>query len=91
MLILPVIKPKGKGKAKTNDAHCLAIHGDANQTMDDGIEPPYDQRVGIDDWEEQAGVQLGEGDVDHVAKMVTWCYVKWDDLQYDQCKPTLTA
>jgi hypothetical protein len=90
MLLPPVAKPKGKGKssARTDSSTSvdLSIHGDATDTMDDGIEPSADQRVSIDDWEERASIALDESDVNHVAKMVTWCYVKWDDLQYDQCK-----
>lgn len=88
MLLPPVTRPKGKGrKAYTRDSSAdLSIHGDATETMIDGIEPPPEHRVNIDQWEELAGNKLGEDDVDQVAKLVTWCYAKWDDLQYDQCK-----
>jgi hypothetical protein len=52
----------------------------------DGIEPRSDEQMNIDDWEEETGRELNENDADEVAKLVTWYYVKWDDLQYDQCK-----
>jgi hypothetical protein len=61
-------------------------YGDATGTMVDGIEPSADDQMNIDDWEEATGRELNEDDVDEVAKLITWYYVKWDDLQYDQCQ-----
>ncbi|KAL7423006.1 hypothetical protein Q5752_002304 [Cryptotrichosporon argae] len=51
---------------------------------EDGVEPPIDQQMNIDDWERQSGRKLDEDDADEIAGLVAWCYVKWDDLQYDQ-------
>ncbi|WWC96240.1 hypothetical protein V866_003107 [Kwoniella sp. B9012] len=50
----------------------------------DGQKPPAEMQIDIDTWEEKAGRELDEDDVDEVAGLVTWCFVKWDDLQYDQ-------
>ena len=61
---------------------------EAKKGFKDGIEPPADSQVDIDDWEEETGRHLTPDDVDQVARLVTWCYVKWDDLQYEQCEPS---
>jgi hypothetical protein len=50
----------------------------------DGIQPPASAAVWIDDWEEMAGRQLTRDDLDDIAPLVTWSFVKWRDLQYDQ-------
>ncbi|WVQ83032.1 hypothetical protein IAT38_005170 [Cryptococcus sp. DSM 104549] len=52
--------------------------------LKDGIQPPEHMRVELDEWERLAKRQLEEEDVDEVAGLVSWCLVKWDDLQYDQ-------
>jgi len=67
----------------------------------DGLEPSDKDRVPIDDWEIRTGRTLTDEDIEEVAGLVSWCYVssthfrrcigadgkvKWDDLQYDQCK-----
>ncbi|WVQ96611.1 hypothetical protein IAU59_003716 [Kwoniella sp. CBS 9459] len=52
--------------------------------LKDGAQPPKDMMVDIDEWEERTGRELDESDVDEIAGLVTWCFVKWDDLQYDQ-------
>jgi hypothetical protein len=54
--------------------------------LPDGLEPEPEDRIEIDEWEEQTGRELFEEDAESVAKYVTWCFVKWDDLQYDQCE-----
>jgi hypothetical protein len=90
MLLPPPSKAKARGKGPKNVSRStstdLAESGDATTDMIDGIEPPREQQVGIDDWELATGRNLDENDVDEVAKLVTWYYVKWDDLQYDQCQ-----
>jgi hypothetical protein len=68
--------------------------------------PPDADRVDIDEWERKTGRILTEEDTDEVARMATWCFVrpdskqsrhvahgqvKWDDLQYDQCKSPQTT
>ncbi|WWD18597.1 hypothetical protein CI109_103050 [Kwoniella shandongensis] len=52
--------------------------------LKEGIQPPQDMRVEIDEWERRTGRELQEGDVDELAGLVSWCFVKWDDLQYEQ-------
>ncbi|WRT67913.1 uncharacterized protein IL334_004887 [Kwoniella shivajii] len=52
--------------------------------LKDGQEPPRDMQMDIDLWEEKTNRDLDEDDIDEVAGLVTWCFVKWDDLQYDQ-------
>ncbi|EIW67468.1 hypothetical protein TREMEDRAFT_40234, partial [Tremella mesenterica DSM 1558] len=52
----------------------------------DGIQPPPEEMIPIEEWEVKAGRKLGPGDVEDVAPWVTWAFVKWDDLQYDQCE-----
>jgi hypothetical protein len=90
MLLPPPSKAKARGKGRKNVSRSastdLAESGDATIDMIDGIEPAREQQVGIDDWELATGRNLDENDVDEVAKLVTWYYVKWDDLQYDQCQ-----
>ncbi|GMK53689.1 hypothetical protein CspeluHIS016_0102750 [Cutaneotrichosporon spelunceum] len=49
-----------------------------------GIQPPANAAVWIDDWEELAGRRLTRDDLDEIAPLVTWIFVKWCDLQYDQ-------
>ncbi len=41
----------------------------------DGLEPPWEERIEIDEWERRAGRILTEGDTDEIASMVTWCFV----------------
>ena len=86
MLLPPTPKAKGKGRKNNSRSASTEASGDAAIDMIDGIEPPRDQQVGIDDWEREAGRKLDEDDVEEVAKLVTWYFVKWDDLQYDQCQ-----
>ena len=86
MLLPPIPKAKGKGRKNNSRSASTEASGDATIDTIDGIEPPRDQQVGIDDWEREAGRKLDEDDVEEVAKLVTWYYVKWDDLQYDQCQ-----
>jgi hypothetical protein len=38
----------------------------------------------IDRWEQLANRKLGPEDVDDIAHLVSWIYVKWDDLQYSE-------
>lgn len=52
----------------------------------DGLEPYPEDRIEIDEWERLNHDHLNEGDVDRIIGLVTWCFVKWDDLQYDQCE-----
>jgi hypothetical protein len=47
-------------------------------TIRDGIEPPFEEQMDIDDWEEATGRVLDGDDVDEVAGLVTWCYVRSD-------------
>jgi hypothetical protein len=96
MLLPPPPKMKKKPPKKisrntrnTSESSITPDYGDATTDMVDGIEPYSDKQMHIDDWEETTGRALGEDDVDEVAKLVTWYYVKWDDLQYDQCKSAL--
>jgi hypothetical protein len=95
MLLPPPDKPKAKkgkryGKRQTSaDSPALSTVEDATVDMIDGIEPPQAKQFPIDDWEEETGHVFDEDDVEEVAKMVTWYFVKWDDLQYDQCKSAL--
>ncbi|KAK8858701.1 hypothetical protein IAR55_002930 [Kwoniella newhampshirensis] len=60
----------------------------------DGIQPPPEMRMEIDEWERRSGRELQGNDVDEIAGLVSWCLVKWDDLQYDQSSwdtPPLTT
>lgn len=92
MLLPP--PPKAKKKPRKNvsrnrrdTSESITLdYGDATDTMVDGIEPYANKQMNIDDWETETGRKLIEDDVDEVAKLVTWYYVKWDDLQYDQCE-----
>lgn len=91
MLLPPSPRDKGKfkqkrktGRSRSNSTFETAE--DASRFFKDGLEPPKDKQMDIDDWEEESGRELGPDDVDQVAKLVTWCYVKWDDLQYEQCE-----
>jgi hypothetical protein len=88
MLLPPPSKAKGKGRKNVSRSTStdLAESVDATIDMVDGIEPSREQQVSIDDWELATGRNLDENDVEEVAKLVTWYYVKWDDLQYDQCQ-----
>ncbi|OCF38336.1 hypothetical protein I317_07902 [Kwoniella heveanensis CBS 569] len=52
--------------------------------LKDGAQPPKDIMVDIDSWEEHTGRELDESDVDEISELAMWCFVKWDDLQYDQ-------
>jgi hypothetical protein len=83
-------KNLSKSRRNTSELTESPDYGDATETMVDGIEPPADLQMNIDDWEEATGRELGEDDVDEVAKLITWYYVKWDDLQYDQCESAST-
>ncbi|ORY30527.1 SNF2 family N-terminal domain-domain-containing protein [Naematelia encephala] len=60
------------------------ILGGSATGLPDGLMPPPEKRLDIDLWEEAAGRDLTEDDLDEVAPLVTWCFFKWDDLQYDQ-------
>ena len=51
----------------------------------DGVEPPEEERMDIDDWEKKAGRVLTEEDVDEVARMVTWCFVTPFPFASDNC------
>ncbi|ORX37279.1 SNF2 family N-terminal domain-domain-containing protein [Kockovaella imperatae] len=58
----------------------------------DGVNPPEEEKMEIDEWEERSGRSLQPEDADEIAGLITWCFVKWDDLQYDQCElRTLTS
>jgi len=83
---------KNLSRSKRNSSELTETldYGDATETMVDGIEPSADEQMNIDDWEEASGRELNEDDVDEVAKLITWYYVKWDDLQYDQCQSAFT-
>ncbi|WVR06458.1 hypothetical protein IAU60_003489 [Kwoniella sp. DSM 27419] len=52
--------------------------------LKDGQQPPSDMLMAIDEYEQSARRVLNADDVDEVAGLITWCFVKWDDLQYDQ-------
>jgi len=97
MLLPPPPKAKKNARKyisrnKRNSSELIETpdYGDAIETMVDGIEPSADDQMNIDDWEEATGRELNEDDVDEVAKLITWYYVKWDDLQYDQCESAFT-
>jgi hypothetical protein len=59
---------------------------DSLPELPDGVEPDPADRIEIDDWEKQTRRKLEAEDVDEVARLATWCFVKWDDLQHDQCE-----
>lgn len=87
MLLPPPRQPKGKAKkGRSRSSSVFEARQDASEVYYDGIEPAKEDQMDIDDWEEATGKQLGPEDVDQVIKLVSWCYVKWDDLQYEQCK-----
>lgn len=87
MLLPPPAKPKiKKGARRSRSASIFETDQDAADHIDGGIWPAEDLQMAIDDWEDKTGHALGPDDVDQVAKLVTWCFVKWDDLQYDQCE-----
>lgn len=54
--------------------------------LPDGVEPDPEDRIEISEWEERTDRELYEEDAEEIAKYVTWCFIKWDDLQYDQCE-----
>lgn len=92
MVLPPSSKAKSKTKTKISRSRSQSVFEldeDARKGLKDGIEPPANQQIDIDEWEQETGRELGSDDVDQVAKLVTWCYVKWDDLQYDQCESQL--
>lgn len=49
----------------------------STQQRPDGIEPPAEEKIDIDEWEKKAGRILTEDDVEEVAPLVTWCYVSF--------------
>lgn len=87
VMLLPP-QPGAKANPKRSKARPDVFEVDEEdlRALKDGVEPPSDAQMEIDDWEEETGRDLGPDDVDRVARLVTWCYVKWDDLQYEQCK-----
>lgn len=92
MLLPPPAKKKsaakGKGKARATRSRSNSVFetdAETSENYKDGIEPPRNRQMDIVDWEEETGRQLDAKDVDNVAKLVSWCFVKWDDLQYEQC------
>lgn len=84
--LLPPPNRKKKGRSKK----IARISSDSEREIQydgpDGVAPDLEDMIAIDDWEKMAGRQLDEDDVDEIAGMVTWCYAKWDDLQYEQCE-----
>ena len=57
----------------------------------DGVEPPVEDRMEIDEWEKRAGRVLNEDDAEEIAPLVTWCFVS-DHLHHSQifCTDRLT-
>ncbi|CAK9780669.1 hypothetical protein CC85DRAFT_293493 [Cutaneotrichosporon oleaginosum] len=83
-----VRKFKTKGK-KEKRKRVISSGSDEDELDDDvvlrdGIQPPTSAGVWIDDWEELTGRMLTRDDLDEIAPLVTWSFVKWRDLQYDQ-------
>lgn len=90
-MLVPPSRPKAKGKHdRSRSSSVFDVEEDDIDGLTDGVEPPQDMQVNIDEWERMTDRDLGPEDTDQVAKLVTWCYVKWDDLQYDQCKLSST-
>ncbi|OCF72795.1 hypothetical protein I204_06024 [Kwoniella mangroviensis CBS 8886] len=75
---------QGNSSALANGERSPADEMRRQYGLRDGQKPPAEMQMDIDTWEEKAGRELDEDDVDEVAGLVTWCFVKWDDLQYDQ-------
>ncbi|WWC88517.1 uncharacterized protein L201_003428 [Kwoniella dendrophila CBS 6074] len=84
ILSTPISESAQSNTAVENGTFNPADEMRKNLGLKDGQEPPLDMQLDIDDWEEQARRDLEEEDVDEVSGLVTWCFVKWDDLQYDQ-------
>ncbi|WVF69124.1 hypothetical protein IAT40_003898 [Kwoniella sp. CBS 6097] len=76
--------PAEEGEPAAGDPLNPAEDMRADLGLKDGAQPPKDMMVDIDSWEGRTGRELDENDVDEIAGLVTWCFVKWDDLQYDQ-------
>lgn len=89
-LIPPPHRKKTK-KGKTSRIESDSEDEELLYSGPDGLLPDAEDRVAVDEWEARAGRQLDEEDVDEIAGMVSWCLVKWDDLQYDQCTPPLRS
>lgn len=101
-------KPQVKGNRVVSLSPSPSVELDTEPNREykhtDGLEPPDGDRVPIDDWEISTGRTLTDKDIEEVAGLVSWCYVrfrfvgntqanekvKWDDLQYDQCKRTFS-
>lgn len=56
----------------------------ADLNIPDGLRPPDDVLIEIEEWEALTGRKLVETDVDEIAGLVGWGLFKWEDLQYDQ-------
>ena len=92
---LAAVEAKAKAKAKNPRNRVLSSEPSSEEEPDplddlpplpDGLEPDAEDRIEIDEWEKLNKRSLDEEDVEEVAKLASWCFVKWDDLQYDQCE-----
>jgi hypothetical protein len=91
MLLPPKVAKKKKNTTRKTGRRVLTVSDSSSDTSagegasggshrPDGIEPPKDDQVDIDVWEERTGRVLDENDVDEVAKLVTWCFVSFSPM-----------
>ncbi|ODO05160.1 hypothetical protein L198_01848 [Cryptococcus wingfieldii CBS 7118] len=82
------ISPESDDTAAKPTAHLVekSLFELAQEKFDlpDGMPPPIEEMVEIEEWEALMGRDVGEDDVDEIVGHVAWIFVKWEDLQYDQ-------
>ncbi|BEJ14072.1 hypothetical protein CspHIS471_0312460 [Cutaneotrichosporon sp. HIS471] len=76
-------------KGKKSNRNRVVSSSDEDELDDevvhrDGIQPRANAAMWIKDWEELTERRLTRDDLDEIAPLITWSYVKWRDLQYDQ-------
>ncbi|ODO10000.1 hypothetical protein I350_02224 [Cryptococcus amylolentus CBS 6273] len=82
------ISPESDDTASKPTAHLVekSLFELAQEKFDlpDGMPPPNEEMVEIEEWEALMGRGVGEDDVDEIVGHVAWIFIKWEDLQYDQ-------
>ncbi|GBE77743.1 hypothetical protein SCP_0106250 [Sparassis crispa] len=84
-------KAKGRGKKRVQrmesdeeesegeNPERLAAEAERAAAFDEGEQPSADLTETVDEYEERTGEPLTEDDIDRVV----WCFIKWDDMGYD--------
>jgi hypothetical protein len=90
IMLLPPVEPKSKKKAVPSRRSRRVLSESATSESSDypvllsptilgesdGLEPPANQRMEIEEWERKTGRVLTGDDSDEVAGLVTWCFVR---------------